>query len=1136
MKLWRNNLLFRLVGYFLLVSTISTAAIGLFAYYLAEQTLTDRIYDQLNSVAIIKEEELYKWVAQQQAASTYVGELNHIQAAAQTLLQLELADLPPDHSIYAQARETMTDYLRDVSSHNPAFLEMLVMTKTGGKVVASTNEAHVGQYRVHDTYFKEGLAGPFTQKPYISPHNGRPAMSVSRPIRDEAGKVLGVFAIHLNLTDIDNIVNLPSSLAQTGEIYLVDQNNAFFSSLRLGSEAFPRGVHSTGINRAISGQSGYAIYENYNGVAVIGTYRWLDELGLALLAEIPVTEAFAPAQRLAVFILGVGAAVTLVLGLAVYLLARRITQPILSIADTAVAIAAGNLSVTAPVTSSDEVGTLARTFNQMVSQLKTLYAGLEQKVKQLQEKEQALQQYARRLEAQHEIDRAILKAQLPRDIGLAALNHLHDLIHCARSSIFLFEREEAFLIASINQTEMGQVPEKMTFHISQLRSYSSLLQGESFISSDIRQIEQPSLGQEHLKKLGVTYYISLPLMARDMLIGSLNLARIEQVAFSKEDITIAGEVANQLAIALQQAQLLAATQRQLQELSVLHAVGQASTEAAHEDELLERATEAIATLLPADNFGVMMLTENGRFLQPHHSYHGQNGRVNVQFPITCISPTNTAHTQNIAHTHLFNPNSRSHLCIPLHANNTIIGIFNAESRHPDAFSDADEQLLITLANQLAIAIEKLRLLEQTQKEINERRRVEKALREAHDQLEQRVAERTSELVMLNRAAQTLISSLEIEEVLISVLDELRRLLNARASAVWLVEETSGDLICLHSSGKGNEAIRNTRLPVGTGIVGWVAQSGQSDLTQDAAKDERHYTFPDNQPINLATRSLLSVPLRLKEQTIGVLQVLDTEPNRFSQSDIALVESLAASAAFAIENARLYKQAREDAETKSVLLREVNHRVKNNLSAIIGILYAERRHADLEDQPIYQTIMQDLISRVQGLAAVHSMLTRSQWGPVPLCKMTNLVINSSLRALPSPKRILFSVDQSDIMVLPNQASNLALVINELTTNSMKYALKNRATAHITVKISQHDQMVRLIFEDDGPGFPADVLEAKNPRYNVGFHLIQNLVKRGLKGNLTLQNKQNGGSGSSVIIEFRAAHTLSHTPTHYVSQGA
>jgi two-component sensor histidine kinase len=271
-------------------------------------------------------------------------------------------------------------------------------------------------------------------------------------------------------------------------------------------------------------------------------------------------------------------------------------------------------------------------------------------------------------------------------------------------------------------------------------------------------------------------------------------------------------------------------------------------------------------------------------------------------------------------------------------------------------------------------------------------------------------------------------------------------------------------------------------------------------------------------LDLTTRSLLTIPLIVQGRVIGALQALDSEPGRFDQSDLALMESLAATAAFAIENARLYSHARQDVESRAILLREVNHRVKNNLSAIIGILYAERRHADLQDKPVYQSIMQDLISRVQGLSTAHNLLSQVEWSPLSLTNLVNQVMKAALRAMPPDKSLLTDITQSDINVSPDQANYLALVINELTTNTMKYALSHRHTGRLCVHINgSQDSPITLKFSDDGPGYPEDVLNQEDPRYNVGLYLLQNIVRYSLNGRMILENDPITG-GAVTYIQF------------------
>jgi PAS domain S-box-containing protein len=557
-------------------------------------------------------------------------------------------------------------------------------------------------------------------------------------------------------------------------------------------------------------------------------------------------------------------------------------------------------------------------------------------------------------------------------------------------------------------------------------------------------------------------------------------------------------------------------------------------------------------------------------------------------------------------------------------------------------------------------------------EITERKRAEEALRQ-----------RNRELALLHRAGQTFSSTLDLDQVLVTILEEVRRLLDVTACSVWLTDSETEELVCRQATGPQNEIVRGWRLAPGEGLVGWVARSGESLIVPDARADERHFKDVDQQT-GLGLRSILSVPLRVKENVIGVVQVVDTEVDHFSPTDLTLLEPLAASAAIAIENARLYEaeaqrweeaetlrqaaavltsdldfeqvldhileqvscvvpndtvnimfiegdqahivrwrgyerlggeefasiavfripetanlqqmvesgeamvipdtsaypgwiyvpaqqrwprsyaaapiivrgevigflnvnsatpgfftqahvgplrafadhaaaaienarlyeQARQDAETRSVLLREVNHRVKNNLTAIIGLLYAERRRAGMEDQSAYQSIMQDLIHRVQGLATVHSLLSTSGWTPLLLSELTTQVIRSSLQMLPRDKRVSVDVTPSPVRVTPDQAHDLALAINELATNTVKHALRERDIAHIAVRIALEDDTVRFEFRDDGPGYPEEVLQLE--RQNVGLDLIQNMVHKGLRGELSLHNDH----GAVAVIQFKA----------------
>jgi PAS domain S-box-containing protein len=184
----------------------------------------------------------------------------------------------------------------------------------------------------------------------------------------------------------------------------------------------------------------------------------------------------------------------------------------------------------------------------------------------------------------------------------------------------------------------------------------------------------------------------------------------------------------------------------------------------------------------------------------------------------------------------------------------------------------------------------------------ERTRVEAS----RTQSEEALRRRTRELELLNRATQALSSTLDLDQVLVTVLEEVRRLLGVVATSVWLIDPESNELICRQATGSQNEIVRGWRLAPGEGLAGWVARHGESLIVPDIKADERHAGQVDRET-GLALRSVLSVPLRIKQKVIGVLQVVDAEIGRFDATDLELLEPLAAEAAIAIENARLYAE-------------------------------------------------------------------------------------------------------------------------------------------------------------------------------------------------------------------------------------
>ncbi len=181
---------------------------------------------------------------------------------------------------------------------------------------------------------------------------------------------------------------------------------------------------------------------------------------------------------------------------------------------------------------------------------------------------------------------------------------------------------------------------------------------------------------------------------------------------------------------------------------------------------------------------------------------------------------------------------------------------------------------------------------------------------ARKRMEDALQQRNLELALLNQTSQVFISILDLDHVLVTILEEIRSLLDVVACSIWLVDHETGELVCQQATGPGNQIVRGWRLLPGVGIVGWTVRGGESLIVPDTQSDERYYADVGRKT-GLSLRSILSIPLRVKENVIGVFQAVAVEVNRFDATDLMLLEPLSASAAVAIENARLYERAQQE---------------------------------------------------------------------------------------------------------------------------------------------------------------------------------------------------------------------------------
>ncbi len=177
---------------------------------------------------------------------------------------------------------------------------------------------------------------------------------------------------------------------------------------------------------------------------------------------------------------------------------------------------------------------------------------------------------------------------------------------------------------------------------------------------------------------------------------------------------------------------------------------------------------------------------------------------------------------------------------------------------------------------------------------------------ARRQAEETLTRHNRELSALNKTTQALTSTLSLEKVLEQMMDETRVLLEAEAASVLLCDPADNSLSFAAAVGPNSERLTGTRMPAAAGIAGEALRTGQAVLISDAQRDTRFYNQIDALT-GSKTRSLLAVPLITKNKIIGIVEAINWGDKLFDENDLNLLNTLAGSAAAAIENARLYEE-------------------------------------------------------------------------------------------------------------------------------------------------------------------------------------------------------------------------------------
>ena len=418
---------------------------------------------------------------------------------------------------------------------------------------------------------------------------------------------------------------------------------------------------------------------------------------------------------------------------------------------------------------------------------------------------------------------------------------------------------------------------------------------------------------------------------------------------------------------------------------------------------------------------------------------------------------------------------QSMLSVPLMANERLIGVINVRTNPPHEYTESQMKLMEHIAEQVTNALTSSRMYRLMETQV-------------------------SHLSTLSEVSRSITSGMYLDEILNLIVAMTAESMKFKIVTVMLLDEEKKELVIQATQSSSREYIRKPNLKLGESLAGKAIAEGRPIAVLDVKKTPE-YRYPD-----IARReglcSLICVPLRFRNKTIGVLNCYTEKPHAFTKEEIGVLTAIGSHAAIAIENSKLV--------VKSAIVQEMHHRVKNNLQTIASLLRLQMHYSKFDST---EQVLQESINRILSIAAVHEVLSQEELDVVSIKKVAENILTATCQSLVPPEiHVETSLHGPDILLPSAKATSVALILNELIQNAAEHGFRDADRGEISVRLSQEDREVKLEVLNDGTPLPQGF--DMHSHRNLGLQIVESLVRDDLHGKFTLES--NGRITATVVF--------------------
>ena len=345
------------------------------------------------------------------------------------------------------------------------------------------------------------------------------------------------------------------------------------------------------------------------------------------------------------------------------------------------------------------------------------------------------------------------------------------------------------------------------------------------------------------------------------------------------------------------------------------------------------------------------------------------------------------------------------------------------------------------------------------------------------------------LSVVSEVSRSIAASPYLEEILQLLVNLTAQRFRYKVVTVRLLDERRQELVLRATQATNKAYQRKEAIKLGQSIAGRVIENKKTMIVEDVQEDKDYIGHDLAREQGL--KSMVCVPLLLHGRAVGVITCYTDRIRKFRAAEIAALETLAEQAAISIEHARL--------QVRNTLMQEMHHRVKNNLQQVASLLRLQKR------QSYYKTLdeaLEDSLSRILAIAAVHDLLSREDLDHVSIMTIAKSLVQHQQQSFMLPgKSISFTVTGEDGFLNTTQATQVALIINELLLNAVEHGFKVTDVGEIIIKVNVSGDAVALVVSNSGDPLPDDFDQSKG---RLGMQIMRSL-SQALGGEFLLSMK-------------------------------